>query len=60
MAILRVEQIAPFPYDLVKEECSKYDNAKILWVQEEPMNQGAWTYVSPRIETAVGRPVSTT
>jgi len=54
VAILRVEQIAPFPSDLVKEECDKYSNAKILWVQEEPMNQGAWTYVSPRIETAIG------
>merc|ERR1712137_1314629 len=53
VAILRVEQIAPFPSDLVKEECDKYANAKVLWVQEEPMNQGAWTYVSPRIETAI-------
>merc|ERR1712137_578767 len=54
VAIIRVEQIAPFPYDLVKEHADKYSNAKLVWVQEEPMNQGSWFYTAPRIETAVG------
>lgn len=53
VAIVRVEQIAPFPFDKVAEEAAKYKNADIAWVQEEPQNMGFWTYVAPRIETAL-------
>lgn len=52
IAIARVEQIAPFPFDLVSKEVARFPNAEVLWLQEEPMNMGAWTYVCPRIETA--------
>ncbi|CAH3174419.1 unnamed protein product [Porites evermanni] len=54
IAITRVEQISPFPFDLINAEYQKYDNADIVWAQEEPMNMGYWTYVSPRLVTAVG------
>ncbi|XP_011873006.1 PREDICTED: 2-oxoglutarate dehydrogenase, mitochondrial isoform X5 [Vollenhovia emeryi] len=53
IAIARVEQISPFPYDLVKNEAAKYPNAELIWSQEEPKNQGAWTYVQPRFHTAL-------
>ncbi|XP_070509691.1 2-oxoglutarate dehydrogenase complex component E1-like isoform X2 [Chironomus tepperi] len=53
IAISTVEQISPFPYDLVKNECFKYPNAEIVWAQEEHKNQGAWNYVLPRFETAL-------
>ncbi|XP_023011751.1 2-oxoglutarate dehydrogenase complex component E1-like [Leptinotarsa decemlineata] len=53
IAMARVEQITPFPFDLVKKECAKYPNAKIVWLQEEHKNQGAWPYVHPRIITAI-------
>jgi 2-oxoglutarate dehydrogenase E1 component len=49
MAICRVEQISPFPYDLLKKEIETYPNAKICWVQEEPKNMGSWFYVQPRM-----------
>ena len=52
VAISRVEQISPFPFDLVQEEVKKYPNASVVWCQEEPKNAGAWTYVRPRIVTA--------
>ncbi|EMD39728.1 2-oxoglutarate dehydrogenase complex E1 component mitochondrial precursor [Gelatoporia subvermispora B] len=52
VVISRVEQISPFPYDLVTPHLDKYPNADILWCQEEPLNNGAWTYVGPRILTA--------
>lgn len=52
VAIVRVEQIAPFPFDLVAAEVARYPNAAVVWVQEEPRNMGYWTYVAPRIATA--------
>lgn len=67
IAVSRIEQLTPFPFDLVRKEACKYSKAKIVWCQEEHKNQGAWQYVFPRIETAlektkevhyVGRPVS--
>ncbi|XP_074608513.1 2-oxoglutarate dehydrogenase complex component E1-like [Acropora palmata] len=54
IAVTRVEQISPFPFDLVRAEHQKYDNAQVVWAQEEPMNMGYWTYVSPRLLSAVG------
>ncbi|KAI8986854.1 2-oxoglutarate dehydrogenase E1 component [Trametes punicea] len=52
VAISRLEQISPFPYDLLTPHLDKYPNADLLWCQEEPLNNGAWTYVGPRIMTA--------
>lgn len=52
VAISRLEQISPFPYDLITPHMDKYPNAEIYWVQEEPLNNGSWTYVSPRLSTA--------
>ncbi|KAI1285828.1 2-oxoglutarate dehydrogenase, mitochondrial [Halotydeus destructor] len=51
VAITRVEQLSPFPWDLLTEEFKKYQHADILWSQEEHKNQGFWTYVEPHIET---------
>ena len=51
VALLRVEQIAPFPYDLLADALAKFPNAELVWAQEEPLNAGAWAYVRPRIET---------
>jgi 2-oxoglutarate dehydrogenase E1 component len=43
VAILRMEQLYPFPKDLLKEELQRYPNVqKYVWCQEEPKNQGAW------------------
>ncbi|XP_055532171.1 2-oxoglutarate dehydrogenase complex component E1 isoform X1 [Wyeomyia smithii] len=53
IAISRLEQISPFPYDLIKAECAKYPNAELVWAQEEHKNQGYWTYVEPRFDTAI-------
>eukprot|EP00455_Lapot_gusevi_P045397 TRINITY_DN57_c0_g1_i3.p1 TRINITY_DN57_c0_g1~~TRINITY_DN57_c0_g1_i3.p1 ORF type:complete len:1008 (-),score=381.79 TRINITY_DN57_c0_g1_i3:135-3158(-) len=53
VAIGRVEQISPFPFDHVAAEQARFPNAEVVWVQEEPINMGAWFYVSPRIETSL-------
>lgn len=69
VAITRVEQISPFPYDQVSRELARFPSASVVWVQEEPKNQGAWSYVQPRFSTAsqgqreakyIGRPPSAT
>jgi 2-oxoglutarate dehydrogenase E1 component len=52
VAILRVEQIAPFPWDQVAAELAHFSNADCVWCQEEPKNMGAWSFVQPRIATA--------
>ena len=52
VAVVTIEQIAPFPFDLVAEQIAKYPNAEIVWAQEEPKNMGCWQYVQDRIMTA--------
>ena len=43
IAIIRLEQQYPFPHDDFKAEFARFPNAKeVVWVQEEPQNQGAW------------------
>lgn len=43
IALVRLEQLYPFPYEQLKAEMRRYKRAKeVVWVQEEPMNQGAW------------------
>ncbi len=44
-AIVRIEQLHPFPEKQVKAIIKKYKDAKLVWVQEEPMNMGFWSYV---------------
>lgn len=52
VALVRIEQLSPFPFDHVAFVMAKYPNAESVWVQEEPKNMGAWVYVSDRIMTA--------
>merc|ERR1719336_2878865 len=54
IAIHTIEQICPFPFDIMKEVSEHYCNAKLCWVQEEHKNMGAWSYVQPRTQTAIG------
>jgi len=52
VALIRLEQLSPFPFDLVADAMKKYPNGKVIWTQEEPKNMGPWVYVSERITTA--------
>ncbi|KAL7857645.1 hypothetical protein AOLI_G00177470 [Acnodon oligacanthus] len=50
-ALIRVEELCPFPTDALQQELRKYSNAKeFIWSQEEPQNMGCWSFVSPRFE----------
>jgi 2-oxoglutarate dehydrogenase E1 component len=57
--LLRLEQLYPFPQMALADELKRFPAAGIIWCQEEPKNQGAWTFVAPCIEetlTRIGRP----
>uniref|UniRef100_A0A7N5ZQN0 2-oxoglutarate dehydrogenase complex component E1 n=1 Tax=Anabas testudineus TaxID=64144 RepID=A0A7N5ZQN0_ANATE len=51
VAIARMEQLSPFPFDQVKAEMERFPNADVVWCQEEHKNQGYYDYVKPRIRT---------
>jgi 2-oxoglutarate dehydrogenase E1 component len=53
--LLRLEQFYPFPAQAVSKELARFENADIVWCQEEPKNQGAWFFVEPNIEWVLGR-----
>ena len=49
VAILRIEELYPFPAEVLNIALEKYSNAiELVWCQEEPKNQGAWDYFEPR------------
>jgi 2-oxoglutarate dehydrogenase E1 component len=50
VAIIRVEQLYPWPKETLAREFSKYKNAEVIWCQEEPANMGSWTFVDRRLE----------
>lgn len=54
IATARIEQLAPFPFQEVASCIAKYPNTEIVWVQEEPKNMGAYSYVFPRLLTVLG------
>jgi 2-oxoglutarate dehydrogenase E1 component len=54
VAIVRLEQIYPFPVNSLSAALSQYPNAQLVWCQEEPENMGAWTFVDRRLERLLG------
>jgi 2-oxoglutarate dehydrogenase E1 component len=62
IAIVRIEQINPFPFFKMAELISKYPNAEVVWCQEEPKNQGAYFFAETALRTTAiqgcGRPES--
>ena len=53
--LLRFEQFYPFPAQSAVKELERFKNAEMVWCQEEPKNQGAWTFIEPNIEWVLGR-----
>ena len=50
VAVVRVEQLYPWPYDQISEVVSRYPNAsELVWLQEEPANMGAWAFAQDRL-----------
>ncbi len=53
--LMRLEQFYPFPAHSMVKELQRFKQAKMIWCQEEPKNQGAWTFVEPNIEWVLTR-----
>src|SRR6266536_1541346 len=55
VALVRVEQLYPFPAEQIRQQLDAYPEAqRVLWVQEEPENMGAWRYLAVRFERVLG------
>ncbi len=56
VAVIRIEQLYPFPKEALKAELERYPNAtQFIWCQEEPMNQGAWFSSQHHMRTVLGK-----
>ena len=53
VALLRLEQIHPFPFARLRELLASYATGDVIWVQEEPWNMGAWAFVQDRLRRAL-------
>ena len=53
--LLRLEQYYPFPAMSFIKELSRFKNADFVWCQEEPKNQGAWSFIEPNLEWSLNR-----
>jgi 2-oxoglutarate dehydrogenase E1 component len=54
-AIIRLEQLYTFPWNELRAVLPRYSKAKeLVWVQEEPLNMGAWRYLEAKLRELVG------
>ncbi|NOD34964.1 MULTISPECIES: 2-oxoglutarate dehydrogenase E1 component [unclassified Ruegeria] len=53
--LLRIEQYYPFPAHSLINELERFKEAEMVWCQEEPKNQGAWSFIEPNIEWVLTR-----
>jgi len=49
VAILRLEELHPFPFDALGAALARYGANEVVWVQEEPWNMGGWQFVAERL-----------
>jgi len=50
IALIRLEQLYPFPYEALLKVLSSYKKSELIWCQEEPQNMGAWTFLEKHLE----------
>ncbi|AUR02339.1 2-oxoglutarate dehydrogenase E1 component SucA [Phaeobacter inhibens] len=53
--LMRIEQYYPFPAISLVKELERFKGAEVVWCQEEPKNQGAWSFIEPNIEWVLTR-----
>ncbi|XP_030023535.2 2-oxoglutarate dehydrogenase, mitochondrial [Manduca sexta] len=57
IAMCRIEQLFPFPYDIVLQEFCRFESAKVCFCQEEHKNQGPWLFCKVRLENLIGKKI---
>ena len=55
VAIIRVERLYPVPVEEIKEALAPFSGAELVWVQDEPENQGAWPFFAMNLVPSLGR-----
>ncbi len=50
VSVARLEQFYPFPHDAVRQELTRFQGKPVVWLQEEPANMGAWTFIRPLLD----------
>ena len=58
VAIVRLERLYPLPFRSLPSTIASYPNAQVTWVQEEPANQGAWSFMAMHLPELIERPVT--
>ena len=53
--LMRLEQLYPFPALSMTKEMARFPQAEVVWCQEEPKNQGSWSFIEPNIEWVLER-----
>ncbi|MBO9704862.1 MAG: hypothetical protein J7474_05025, partial [Arthrobacter sp.] len=51
------EQLYPLPEEEIRAELAKYPNADVVWAQDEPANQGPWSFMALNLVPSLDRPV---
>ena len=57
IALVRLEQLYPVPLDALRATLASYPGADVVWVQEEPENQGAWPFINQNVVPQLDRPI---
>jgi 2-oxoglutarate decarboxylase len=60
VAIIRFERLYPLPRKTLPQVLAPYGDAELRWVQEEPANQGAWSFMALQLPELLGRPLTCT
>ena len=58
IAIIRLEQLHPLPFEKIQATFAQYKNSNIYWVQEEPKNMGYWNYITRKFNIALSNVIS--
>jgi 2-oxoglutarate dehydrogenase E1 component len=57
LALVRLEQLYPFPIDEIADVLDNFEGAEVMWVQEEPENMGAWRYIHQKFSEDLKVPI---